>query len=74
MNNHFQCKIIIIIIIIITFTFIKKNLITTPNVEFMTIPIPKDLSSQYDGPSKEVSVARHVSRFRQWAQETPGMS
>jgi len=57
----------------------------TPFVEEMNkIPIPKDLSTQFDRPSKEEVVARHVSRFSQGVvgsqhtvlpdQETPGVS
>ena len=42
------------------------ELMRPPFVEEMNkIPIPKDLSTQYDWPSKEEVVARHVSRFSQ---------
>ena len=57
----------------------------TPFVEEMNrITIPKDLSTQFDRPSKEELVARHVSRFNpgevgrqhivQPDAETPGVS
>ena len=39
-----------------------------------TIPLPADLSSQYEGPPMEEVVARHVSRFRKGGLETYIMS
>ncbi len=57
----------------------------TPFVDQLkTIPIPTDLSSEFERPSKEETVARHVSRFTQEvvggqhtdqpSLETPGVS
>lgn len=40
--------------------------------ELQKIPIPQDLSSQYDRPSKEDVVARHTSRFSQGAAGSHG--